>query len=178
MIPLLHDTVDWINDLLRRTFQGAYVFGIARSAVKDDTLMPVVGEQFVGIDTSYPMIAYHKHNSITSKVVRGGYGDVEGYHENTHNMSLILYFDETQCKKSVDEVFTFIQLQVSGILKSGENQVRINVSNAILDDGQLWVSEYGNAEFPLHVSQRLISIGYSVTIALDKTCITIPNCKN
>jgi hypothetical protein len=176
----IHDTVNWINERILEIIPGGQVFGIAHTAKRGEELVPVVGETYVGIDDTFPFQAYHKQNTLTSaNVPRTGYGDSENYLQNTYSNSLVIFFNYDKCNLTVDELYTFIQASITGILKTdGYRQVRVNVSSAILNDAQVWSQEYGNKEFRLDASQRLIQIGYSVIYTLDKNCITIPNCKN
>ena len=93
---------------------------------------------------------------------------------------MIIFLDETKTGIKADEIYTLIQSKITGILKfEGYKSIRVGVSSAILNDAQVWAQEYGaNVPIRLNPSQRLIQIGYSVVMTLDKNCITISKCKN
>lgn len=169
---------DFINGQILDLVAGARVYGIAKTAQKDGKILPYVTDQgiYVGTDDTYALVAYHKEQTLSSaNVPRSGYGDNLSDLINTYGMSMIVFFDEKKTGVKADELYTLIQARVTGILKTdGYKAVRIGVSNAILNDGQVWRQEYGDAPFKLFASQRLIQIGYSVQMTLDKNCF--PKC--
>lgn len=173
---MLHSIIKWINDQLCELVPGAKVYGIARTAKRDDGIMPVSGEDWIGIDDAFEFKAYHKELTLRSAVVpRSNYGDSFGDLSNTYEMGLIIFFDEQKLGVKTDELYTLIQARITGILKiDGYKLVRIGVTNAILNDGAVWAQEYGSLPFKLFVPQRLIQIGYSVMVTLDKNCF--PKC--
>lgn len=180
---MLHWIVNWANDRIKELVPGARVYGIARTASREGEQLPVTGEgefiKYAGVDDTYPAIIYHKHLSISSANVSGsGYGDNTSNIANTNQMALIVFLDEKKTGIKADELYTLIQSLITGVLKrEGYKMVRVSVSNAILNDAQVWAQEYGNVPLRLTASQRLIQIGYSVVMTLDKNCITIPKCK-
>lgn len=169
-----------LNGLICPIIKGLQSFGVGKSATRDDKLMPYVDDKYIGIDDAYPAWSYHKELSINSTTVIGsGYGDDERSLQNTYQMALIIYFNETTCELTADKLYTFIQSSITGVLKSkGYKSIRVNVLNAVLNDAQVWRQEYGNSPYKLSGAQRLIQINYSIVIVFDKTCIAIPNCKN
>lgn len=178
---MLHSIVDWINESLAGIIPGAKFYGIARTAAKDDKILPVTeNEKYIGLDDTYPAQIYHKHLTISSaNVPNSGYGDNLSSLSNTYGMAMVAFIDEKKTGIKADELYTIIQAKITGILKiEGYKSVRVSVANAILNDGQVWAQEYGNTPLRLTISQRLIQIGYSVVMTLDKNCIKIPNCKN
>lgn len=177
---MLHSIVDFINEKIKGLVPGK-LYGIARTASKDDRIMPVTeAGDWVGVDDTHPCIVYHKHLSIQSaNVAKSGYGDNVSDLQNTHAMTMVIFLDEKKTGVKASELYTLIQSQVTGILKTeGYKSIRTSVLNAILNDGQVWSQEYGNTPLRLTASQRLFQIGYSVIMTLDKNCITIPKCKN
>ena len=175
------DITQYLNERIASVIPNAKTYGIAKQAAIGDKTMPYCDGAYIGVDDTYPMQAYHKQLSIASVpvVARSGYGDSEGYMQNTYGMAIIIYFDEKKLQIAVDELYTFIQSQISGIIKAeGFKSIRIAVNNAILNDEQVWRQEYGNVKFPLSGSQRLIQIGYSVQATLDKKCVVIKVCNN
>jgi hypothetical protein len=175
---MLHSIIDFINTQFSDLVTGSKVYGIAKTALKDEKLLPYLVEEgkYVGVDDTYPMMVYHKEQSLSSaNVARSGYGDNLSDLSNTYGMSLIVFFDEKKTGVKADELYTLIQARITGILKlEGYKSIRVGVSNAILNDGQVWRQEYGDAPFKLFASQRLIQIGYSVVMTLDKNCF--PKC--
>lgn len=181
---MLHSIVSWVNQQIKGLVPGMRAYGLARTAAKDDRILPITFEGdwiYAGVDDVYPMQVYHKHLTIQSANVPGsGYGDNISNLANTNAMAMIIFLDEIKTGIKADELYTLIQSKVTGILKfEGYKSVRVGVSNAILNDAQVWVQEYGaNVPLRLNPSQRLLQIGYSVIMTLDKNCITISKCKN
>lgn len=182
---MLHLVVEYINSRVKEFLTNAKLYGIARTASRDGSIMPVTNEgdwiKYAGVDDIYPAIIYHKHLSITTTdAPRSGFGDNISDLVNTNQMGMVVFLDEKKTGLKADEIYTLIQAQVTGILKfDGYKSVRIGVSSAILNDAQVWAQEYGiNAPLQLKASQRLIQLGYSIVVTLNKNCITIPKCKN
>lgn len=175
---MLHSTINWINEQLCELVPGGQVHGVAKTANVDGVIKPYVldSEKGIMVDDTYPFISYHKEQSLQSaNVPRSGYGDSQSDLQNSYGMSLIIFFDEKKLGVKTDELYTLIQARVTGILKTeGYKSVRVGVLNAILNDGQVWRQEYGDAPYRLFGSQRLIQIGYSVVVTLDKNCF--PKC--
>jgi hypothetical protein len=176
----INDTINWINETICPIIPGAKTYGIAKTAAKDDKILPYTGDVYIGIDDTHPAQVYHKQLSISSNNVAGsGYGDNVAFLQNVYGMAMVVYYNEKKCGFTADKIYTFIQSAITGILKSeGHRLLRINVLSAILNDGQVWSQEYGQTPFKLSGSQRLIQINYSITAVFDKNCIAIPNCKN
>lgn len=180
---MLHSIVDYINSRVKEILPKAKLFATARTASRDDNILPVTdtGEfiKYAGVDDIHPVIVYHKHLSIsTANAPRSGFGDNISDLVNTNQMAMIVFLDEKKTGLKASELYTIIQAQITGILKiEGYKGVRIGVSSAILNDAQVWAQEYGNIPLRLTASQRLIQIGYSVVMTLDKNCIKIPKCK-
>ncbi len=142
--------------------------------------MPFIDDKYIGIDDTYEAQIYHKQLTVNSTTVRGSaYGDSEANLQNTYGMALIVFFNEKKCGIKADELYTYIQSIITGVLKTeGYKSLRINVLNAILNDGQVWTQEYGQTPFRLAGPQRLIQINYNIVAVFETNCITIPNCKN
>ena len=176
----ISDIVNWSNEKICPLIAGLKSYGIAKTAVKDSGIMPYIDEQYIGIDDTYKAQIYHKQLSITSSVVtRSGYGDSDANLQNTYGMAMFVYFNEEKCGSRADELYTYIQTVITGILKAeGYKSVRVNVLNAVLNDSQVWAQEYGQTPYRLAGSQRLIQINYSIVMVFEKNCITIPQCKN
>lgn len=177
----VNDIVKWANERIEPLMQGVKTYGVAKTATVDDKIMPYVGDgKYVGIDDTFTSQLYHKYNSVASASVAGtGYGDDDPSIQNTNSMSMFVVFNEEKCGFSADQLYTYIQASITGDLKSdGLRSARVSVTNAILNDGQVWAQEYGATPFKLKDSQRLIQINYSIVLVFDQSCISIPKCKN
>lgn len=176
----ISDIVNWGNDMINPLIPGMKTYGIAKTAAKDNAIMPYVDEKYIGIDDTYESQVYHKQLSVSStNVARSGYGNSDANLQNTYGMAMFVYFNEKKCGIKADELYTYIQTVVTGVLKAeGYKSVRVNVLNAVLNDTQVWAQEYGQTPFRLAGPQRLIQINYNIVIVFEKNCITIPNCKN
>lgn len=175
-----NDIAIWANERICPIVKGLKAYGVGKTAARDEKTMPYVDGQYIGIDDTYPAMVYHKEQSVSSTAVAGsGYGDDERRLQNTYTMALLVYFNEEKCGLKADTLYTYIQAAITGVLKAeGYKSVRVNVQSAILNDAQVWRQEYGNTPYKLSDAQRLIQINYNIVFVLDKTCITIPNCKN
>lgn len=179
MPHLVSDIVTWVNEQVCGIIPGAKQYGIAKSTLRDGKQMPYSDEKYIGIDDTFIAQMYHKQLTLNSTNVSGsGYGDSEMYLQNTHAMAMILYYDESKSGPP-DQIYSFIQSAITGVLKAvGFKSVRVNVTSAILNDGQVWASEYGQTPLKLMGPQRLIQINYNIVAVFDKSCIKIPQCKN
>lgn len=178
-MPLVNDMVSWINDRVCTIIPGIKAYGIAKSAIREGKQLPYTGEKYVGIDDTFISQVYHKQLTLnTLSVPNSGYGDNEFSIQNTHGMAMILYYDESKSGPP-DQIYSFIQSSITGVLKAeGYKSIRVNVSSAILNDGQVWAQEYGQTPLKLMGPQRLIQVNYSIVAVFDKDCISLPNCKN
>jgi hypothetical protein len=176
----VNDITKWSNEKIAPLIPGMKTYGIAKAAIRGDFIAPYAEEQYIGIDDTYPAQLYHKQLTVNSTTVpRSGYGDNEQSLQNTYQMAMVVFYNEKTSGMPADELYTFIQSIITGVLKAeGYKSVRVGVSSAILNDGQVWAQEYGQSPFKLSGPQRLIQINYSVVMVFDKNCITIPNCKN
>lgn len=176
-----NDIALWANQEIKGLIKGMQTYGVAKSAASGDYISPYLpeDEKYIGIDDTYPAQVYHKEQSVSSATVAGsGFGDDERNLQNTYTMAMIVYFNEKKCGVTADQLYAFIQAKITGLLKAeGYRSVRVNVSNAILNDAQVWSQEYGSP-YKLSGPQRLIQINYNVVIVIDKKCIKIPNCIN
>lgn len=174
------DIIIWANERIEPLIPGMKTYGVAKAAVKGDFIAPYVDEKYIGIDDTYPAQMYHKELSVSSTAIaRTGYGDNTQDLQSTFQMALIVFYNEKTSGIAADELYTFIQTLITGILKiENYKLVRVGVSSAILNDGQVWAQEYGQTPYKLSGPQRLIQINYSIVVVLNPKCITIPNCKN
>lgn len=176
----ISEIVNWTNEKICPIIPGVKTYGVAKTAVKDNSIMPYIDEKYIGIDDTFEAQIYHKQLTISSTTVaRSGYGDEDSALQNTYGMAMFFYFNEKKCGIKADELYTYIQSVITGVLKSeGYRSLRVNVSNAVLNDSQVWTQEYGQTPFRLAGSQRLIQINYSIVAVFEPNCIVIPQCKN
>lgn len=176
----INDITGWVNDKIRDIIPGFKLYGIAKAAIKGDYIAPYTGEEYIGIDDTYPAQGYHKQLTVSSSIVpRTGYGNNDQDLQNTFTLGLVVYYNENKSGITADQLYTFIQSAVTWRLKAdGFRSVRVGVQSAILNDAQVWTQEYGQSPYKLQGSQRLIQVNYNVVMVYDKNCITIPNCKN
>lgn len=174
------DIVDWSNEKIAPLIAGLKTYGIAKTAIKDTGLMPYIDEKYIGVDDTYEAQIYHKQLTINSTTIaRSGYGDSDADLQNTYGMAMFVYFNEKKCGIRADELYTYIQSVITGVLKAdGYKSIRVNVLNAILNDSQVWSQEYGKTPYRLAGPQRLVQINYTIVMVFEKSCITIPQCKN
>lgn len=175
----INDITKWANDKICQLLPDAKFYGIAKTARKDDNIMPYIDEKYIGIDDTFSGQLYHKLLNIASaNVPASGYGDQDQNLQNTYGMAMIVYFSEGKCG-AADRLYTFIQSAITGRLKSdGYRSIRVNVTSAVLNDAQVWAQEYGQSPFKLSGEQRLIQVNYNIVMVYDKQCISLPNCKN
>lgn len=177
----VNDVVKWVNERVAPLIPGLKSYGMAKSAdLGEGKIKPYVAPGvYAGVDDVFKAQVYHKQNSIASTTVpRSGYGDDPANIQNTSGMSMFVFFNEEKCGFSADELYTYTLASITGDLKSdGMRSARVSVSNAILNDVQVWAQEYGTTPFKLKDSQRLIQINYSIVLVFDQNCIKIPNCK-
>jgi hypothetical protein len=178
-MPLVNDIVGWINARVCNIIPGVKAYGIAKSALKDGKQLPYTGDKYIGVDDVYEAQVYHKLLTLsTNSVPNSGYGDNEFSIQNTYGMAMVIYYDENKAGQP-DQLYAFIQSAITGALKAEDyKSIRVNVISAILNDGQVWASEYGQTPLKLMGSQRLIQVNYSIVAVFDKQCISLPNCKN
>lgn len=177
MLSIL-DITGWVNEKVCKIMPGVKTYGIAKAAVKGDSIAPYTDENYIGIDDTFKSQAYHKQLTISSANVQSsGYGDTEQSLQNTYGMALVVYFNEEKCGFSADKLYTFIQSEITGRLKSeGFKSVRVSVSSAILNDAQVWAQEYGATQYKLAGPQRLIQVNYTIVMVYNPECIAIPQC--
>lgn len=177
---LLNDITQFINGKVSEIVPGAKVYGVAKMAVKDGQIMPYIDEKYIGIDDTYTAMSYHKQLTVASTTVpRTGYGDGDLSLQNTYQMAMVIYLNENKTGFVPDQLYTFIQSAITGVLKAESyKSIRVGVSSAILNDAQVWAQEYGQSPYKLSGPQRLMQINYSIVIVFDQNCITLPNCKN
>ena len=169
--------IKWINKQLCALLPGAKIYGIAKPAKRGNEILPVTiqneKEFYVGIDGKEPLQLYHKEISTTStQETRNTYGDAVYDDVTTHQMSMIIFFDEKRMGIDADELYIKIQRTISGLLKiPGTKSVYISVTSIIMDDARVYQQEYQSDTFRLSVCQRLIQVNYNIRVAIDKRCL-------
>lgn len=179
-ILTIKEIVTRINGRLTVLVPGTKAYGVAKTALKDDKILPVEGDKYIGLDDTYPMQIYHKEVGLTSGETTGsGYGDNIKNIINSHSMAMIIYYNSAKTRVGTDQLYMLVQKKISGILKSpGIKYARIIVNSAILEDARVYVQEYGAGKVRLKPSQRLIQVNYTVQIVFDKNCVPacLPAC--
>lgn len=176
----IKEIVSWINGRLATLVPGSKFFGIAKTALKDDKILPIEGDKYIGLDDTFPMMVYHKELGLTSGETTGsGYGDNIKNIINSHSMAMIIYYNSAKTRVGADQLYMIMQKRVSGVLKSpGIKYARIIFNSAILEDARIYVQEYGAGPVRLKPAQRLIQVNYTVQIVFDKNCVAacLPQC--
>lgn len=181
----IRDIVQNINDALCGVFKGAQVYGIARTAIREDGLIPVIQEKYIGIDDNFALQVYHKINGITISTRPGsGVGRDPGHNVNTFQMSMIVYSSEKRTKLAADQIALIIQSVVPKIISSDFFlSIRTQLTSVILNSQQVYAQEYKSDTFRLDEYQSLTQINYTVEIAFKTGCFDIcpedlEQCKN
>jgi hypothetical protein len=171
-ILTIKEIVSWINTQLAPLVPGTQFYGIAKPAIRDEKLMPVEGEKYIGLNDAFPMQVYHKEFGLSSTEMQGsGYGDNVKNIMNSHAMAMIIYYNTAKARAGTDQLYMLVQKKISGILKSpGIKYARIIVTSAILEDARVYQQEYGVGPVRLKATQRLIQVNYTVQIVFDKNC--------
>lgn len=176
----IKEIVTWINGRLSSLVPGSKFYGIAKTALKDEKILPIEGDKYIGLDDTYPMMAYHKELGLASSDAPGnGFGDNIKDIINSHSMAMIIYYNSEKTRVNTDQLYMIMQKRVSGVLKSpGIKYARIIFNSAILEDARVYIQEYGAGPVRLKPAQRLFQVNYTVQIVFDKNCIgaCLPQC--
>ena len=159
------------------SFTSAKLHGLAKTIIKKQgsvsEMLPVLDgtETDVGIDDTYPLIAYHKANGINSQILSNGVGDSIGDVRNTYSISIIVFLDSDKTKLRPDELALFIQANMPEKIKIEKyKSVYVRIQNIILNSIQVYAGEYGNTDYPLSINQNLFSVNYQIESTFKKDC--------
>lgn len=172
--------IQWVNNKLCDIYQGAKIYGVAKQAKRGTEILPVTfvegKEYYIGITDKDALRIYHKElSTTTTQDLKSSYGDGTWTEVNTHQMALIIFFDERRLGVDADQLYMLIQRRISGVLKlTGARLVRVTVNSLNMDDARIYSQEYQSDTFRLTVGQRLIQVNYTLQVSFDKKCI--PNC--
>lgn len=177
---MINPIINKINEQLSKVFEGK-IYGLAQSVIRiignEAEIIPALvdyeGEgKYVGLDDTYPVIIYHKLNSLkTENAKYKGYGDDNADQVNTYDNSLIVYYDRKKLKKLPDEMYLKIQISVQENLKIDPfKTVSIKFNNVILNSAQVFANEYRGTAYKLAPEKNLIAINYTVESTFKKGC--------
>lgn len=179
---MISKIIDSINEDLKKFFEEAKIFGLAQSIIRKQgaeiELIPALvnygGEAiYVGFDDVYPLMIYHKMNSMISSLSdkNRGYGDAGADQVNTYQNSMIVYMDRKKLKKLPDEIYMKIQGGFPERLKIDPfKTVTIKFSNVILNSQQVFASEYQGNSYSLSPEKNLFAINYTIESTFSKGC--------
>lgn len=183
----IRDIVQEINKVIEVTFRDAKTYGIARTAVRGEELLPTIDEQYIGIDDTYALQVYHKLSQITmgTRNGRAGYGDNTADPLNTYSMVMVVMSDEQRTKLMADQIALVIQSAIYNISYSTDffRSVDVSIRSVILNSEQVYQQEYRSDSYRLSEKQSLMQINYSVEITWKPGCFAVCpedfiNCKN
>lgn len=106
----VRDIVLALNSSLTWLPSGGQANGIAELLLRDDVTIPVINDQYVGIDDIYPVRIYHRLNSMSSAIKAGtGAGRSVGDNVNTYQLSMVVFLDRPKSHMHPDEFLLFTQ---------------------------------------------------------------------
>lgn len=171
-MPSIRKIVDELNVIVAGVFSGAKTYNIAYPALRDQDILPAVGEKYVGIDDTFPMQVYHKLNTLVSSLqpVRA-YGDSRGAQVNAWGMSMIIFNNGKRTKLTSDEIVLLIQSNIPQSIESDYYQyVNLTFQGANLNDQQVFAQEYRSEKYRLLSNQNLIQVNYTLETVFKKGC--------
>jgi hypothetical protein len=178
MISLI---IDMINKELEKSFDRAKIYGLAQSIIRtqgnEQELLPALVDHsgdgvYVGFDDQFPLMIYHKMNSLVSALSsQQGFGNAGPDQVNTYQNTMIVYLDRKKLKKLPDEVYMLIQ----SVFPEGMNiepfkRISIRFSNVILNSTQVFASEYQGNRYKLPPEKNLFAINYTIESIFKKGC--------
>lgn len=172
MSSSIHNIVEAINSSLSKLVEGAQWQGVASSATRNGVTQPVIDEKYAGADDKFPVVAYHKLGSLTSRSVEGnGYGRDAGSQTNVYSNSMVVFLNQAHCKLYPDELLLHIQANIpEKIAMPPYDRVYVTITNTQLDKETVYAQEYAKAKFELKAKQYLFRISYTVETTFKKGC--------
>lgn len=161
-MPSIADIVNEINCLL-----PGVKYGIARTLVRENDLLPVINGKYVGIDGVNEFQLYHKVNGISfSRATNSGYGN-DQYETEVYAMSIIVF-----SRHDPENMALMIRSKVPQKMRFDATvRVNINPVRALLNSQQVCQQEYGTGgEFKLSEGQYLFQFDYNVEVVYKKGC--------
>ena len=152
--------------------KGGVWHGVASNANRKGITQPVIDEKYVGADDKYPLVAYHKLGSLTSRSVEGnGYGRDAGTQTNVYSNSLVVFLNRKHCKLYPDELLLYIQANLPEQLSVDPyTRVYTTITTTQLDAETVYAQEYQKAPFELKADQYLFRINYTIETTFKKGC--------
>lgn len=172
MSSSIHNIVTTINSSLSGLVKGGVWHGVASNATRNGITQPVVDEKYAGADDKFPVVAYHKLGSLTSRSVEGnGYGRDAGTQTNVYTNSLVVFLNRTKCKLYPDELLLHIQANLpEQVAMEPYTRIYLTITNTQLDSETVYAQEYVKSKFELKANQYLFRINYTVETTFKKGC--------
>lgn len=189
-MPFLHEQVTIINDLLKSSlnderFAGTYWGTIAKDVTRPkesgglETFPGSVDvdgkERYYGFDDNYPMVVYHKPQSISFQKEK---------FDNLGKFSMKMVIQSTQAKvkmtgEQLQGLFTAnFPNQIDRALYQNINigSMKATLERANLNQRQVWGEEFQNIEYKLGVEHILFSINYTIETRFKNGCLSVCDC--
>lgn len=182
----VNDIVNRINPELNLP-ERSVRYGLATSIIVDgQEKLPVIidkdGEgKYIGIDGDYSVMLYHKMNSVQSSLRPGSsYGNSRGDRVSAFSMSMIVFLNRRKYSILPDQLMHIIQESMPEALDSTDyKSITVSFNNAILNDLQVFMSEYATDRFRMLPEYNLFQINYTLGMTFKKGCFnTCPEDKH
>ena len=128
---------------------------------------------YAGIDDKYAVCAYHRAMSMANQFVSGGYGDSIGDMRLTHRMSFVVYAHRDAIGMNADQLALHLHFIIPELVKELPRhfkQVRINISDVVLNTEQVFNEEFRNVDFFLGPEHVLLKCNYTIESIINKRC--------
>lgn len=152
---------------------GSEINGIAELLLRDGVTIPVINEQYVGIDDVYPVRIYHRLNSLSSTIKLGtGTGRSVGDQANNYQLSMVVFIDHPKAGLYPDEFLLFAQANTPERLTiEPYKSVVVTFGNAAFDSLSVYRQEYiASDTYRLKEDQFFFKINYSIETTFSKGC--------
>lgn len=152
---------------------GSQANGIAELLLRDDVTIPVINEEYVGIDDLYPVRIYHRLNSMNSAIKAGtGMGRSVGDQVNAWQLSMVVFLDKLKSNMYPDEFLLFAQANTPERLAMDPyKSIVTTFTGALLDSQLAYKQEYVASEtYRLKEDQFFFKINYSIETTFSKGC--------
>jgi hypothetical protein len=173
--------VNKINEHIN-IFEGMKLYGIAQSVRRGDQVMPAIidtnGEAYyIGIDDIVPIQVYHKMGSVNVQLTGQGRGDSPGDIKNIYSNTMVVYMNQKRLRKSVDEVFLYLQANFPDRLQYKNFVINVRINSVILITQAVLNSEYENPTWSPGPEHNLFAINYTIESTFEKSCFeNCPEC--
>lgn len=188
-----HKIVNYINYYLLASmtdirFTGKKAFGITELYDKEkEARLPAElrnGELcYVGIDTTYPVIIYHRSNGTNTVIdKKNSFGALNDNMIETSNMSLFVYAQNAKIKMSASEFKDFLSnafpdhIDKVSSTNIGIRSGFIKTLSTNFNSGEIYKKEYPKTKRVLDPTFFLMEIKYSLEIRFKKGCVKTSHC--